>query len=115
VVARTIWTWEKSRELPHAGRLPSVLAAMSGDWLPTNRKNRVCEKIVRAKPVIPSPRFAKALRAWRKARGLKQLAACVVLGLPRDQALISNWENGKAMPRKARLLRLLAIIEGGAQ
>lgn len=34
---------------------------------------------------------------------------------PRDQALISDWERGKAMPRKARLLRMLAIIKGGAQ
>ena len=78
-------------------------------------KNRVCKKIVCQKPLITPEKFGRLLREWRKARGLNQLAACIALDLPRDQALISNWENAKSMPRKLRPLRALAIITEAAQ
>jgi len=52
-----------------------------------------------------------AAPGWRKERGLRQIDACTVLGLPPDQALISDWERGKGSPRLERIVRLLAIIQ----
>jgi len=59
-----------------------------------------------------SHEFGQKLRAWRKARGLRQLDACAVLGLPRDQGLICRYERGESSPRRARMVRILAIIAG---
>ena len=59
-----------------------------------------------------SDEFGRKLRAWRKARGLRQMDACAVLGLPRDQGLICRYERGEASPRRERMTRMLAIIAG---
>ena len=59
-----------------------------------------------------SHEFGLKLRAWRKARGLRQLDACAVLGLPRDQGLICRYERGEASPRRERMVSILAIIAG---
>ena len=59
-----------------------------------------------------SHEFGQKLRAWRKSRGLRQLDACAVLGLPPDQGLICRYERGEASPRRERMLRILAIITG---
>ena len=77
------------------------------DWHPLNRNNRLCAKVVRPKPVIAPEKFGRLLREWRKRHGFNQMDACM--------ALISNWENAKAMPRKPRLLRMLAIITEAAR
>jgi transcriptional regulator with XRE-family HTH domain len=60
--------------------------------------------------VAKSKEFGQQLRAWRKARGLRQLDACAALGLPPDQGLICRYERGEASPRRERMERLLAII-----
>jgi transcriptional regulator with XRE-family HTH domain len=59
-----------------------------------------------------SKEFGQKLRAWRKARGLRQLDACAALGLPRDQGLICRYERGKASPRRERMERILSIVAG---
>jgi len=51
-----------------------------------------------------SHEFGQKLRAWRKARGLRQLDACAVLSLPRDQGLICRYERGEASPRRERMV-----------
>ena len=48
--------------------------------------------------------FGQKLRAWRKARSLRQLDACAVLGLPRDQGLICRYERREASPRRERMV-----------
>jgi len=108
--ARTIWVWETARALPQAHKLPVVMERISpmSDWHPLNRNNRMCEKVVRPKPVIAPEKFGRMLREWRKQRRLNQLEAAAVLGVGRDQAKLSNWERGKSLPRKPVLMRLLA-------
>ncbi len=59
-----------------------------------------------------SHEFGQKLRAWRKSRGLRQLDACAMLGLPRDQGLICRYERGVASPRRERMMRILTIICG---
>jgi transcriptional regulator with XRE-family HTH domain len=60
--------------------------------------------------VARSKEFGEQLRAWRKARGLRQMDACAALGLPPDQGLICRYERGEASPRRERMTRILAII-----
>ena len=62
-------------------------------------------------PMCPR-KFCRLLRRWRKARGLNQAEALVVLGLPADQALLSSYERGRFIPRPARMSALIAIISG---
>jgi transcriptional regulator with XRE-family HTH domain len=92
---RTVWVWESMRSLPNQ---PLAMLA------------KLAESPQKPRPMITPQRFGRLLRAWRKANGINQAAACRALGLPLDQALISNWERGKAMPRPARLKALLAKI-----
>ncbi len=108
--ARTIWVWETARALPQAHKLPVVMERISpmSDWRPLNRNNRMCEKVVRPKPMIAPEKFGRLLREWRKRRGINQLEAATALDVGRDQAKISNWEKGKSLPRKPVLMRLLA-------
>ncbi len=115
--ARSIWCWETARELPQAHKLPVLLERISpmSDWHPLNRRTRVCEKIIRQKPVIALEKFGRLLREWRKRCGLNQLEAAGELGVGRDQAKISKWEKGRRMPRKPVLLALLARLKEGAQ
>jgi len=56
--------------------------------------------------------FRHKRRAWRKARGLRQLDACAVLGLPSDEGLVcrSNAERPARGERASR--RIPAIIAG---
>ena len=83
--------WETARALPQAHKLPAVLERISplSDWHPLNRNNRMCEKVVRPKPVIAREKFGRLLREWRKRRGLNQLEVAAELGVGRDQAKIS--------------------------
>ena len=85
------------------------------DWHPLNRNNRMCEKVVRPKPMIAPEKFGRLLREWRKRRGLNQLEAAAELGVGRDQAKISKWEKGRQMPRKPVLVSLLVRLKEGAQ
>ena len=114
--ARTIWCWETARALPQAHKLAVVLDRISpmSDWHPLNRRNRVCEKIIRQKPVIAPEKFGRLLREWRKRLGINQIEAAVELGVGRDQAKISKWEKGRQMPRKPVLLAVLARLKKGA-
>ncbi len=55
------------------------------------------------KPAIMEPRqFAALLRRWRRGHRLIQAQACAALNLPADQALISDYERGNAVPQPAR-------------
>jgi transcriptional regulator with XRE-family HTH domain len=92
---RTVWVWESERSLPNQ---------------PLAMLVKLNESPVKPKPLITPQRFGKLLRQWRKAAGINQADACKALGLPHDQALISRWERGKAMPRPARLKAILAVI-----
>ena len=58
-------------------------------------------------PMCPR-KFRHLLR--RKARGLNQAEALVVLGLSADQALLSSYERSRFIPRPARMSALLAVI-----
>ena len=98
--ARTIWMWESAWALPQ--RPFAVLELIHGPLAVNPPK---------PKPLIALKQFAKALRDWRRKHCLTQAQACVALGLPRDQALISDWESGKAFPRKPRLEQLVAALK----
>jgi transcriptional regulator with XRE-family HTH domain len=98
--ARTIWMWESAKALPQ--RPFAVLELIHGPLAVNPPK---------PKPLIAPKQFAKALRDWRRKHCLTQAQACVALGLPRDQALISDWESGKAFPRKPRLEQLVAALK----
>jgi transcriptional regulator with XRE-family HTH domain len=105
---RTVFAWERRVQFPQPALLRRALAVLAappvGDlgangWHTRARTHR-----------DPGCSFGTQLRAWRKARGLNQLAACIALGLPRDQALISNWEKGKSLPRLERLAAIQSVI-----
>ena len=96
--------WESGKAFPRKPRLEQLVAALkqppaSGPGTHNWFKAR-------------SHEFGQKLRAWRKTRGLRQLDACAVLGLPRDQGLICRYERGEASPRRERMVRVLAIIAG---
>jgi len=99
-----ISNWESCKAFPRKPRLQQLVAALkqppaSGpgthNWFAAR-----------------SNEFGQKLRAWRKARGLRQMDACAALGLPNDQGLICRYERGEASPRRARMTRVLAIIAG---
>lgn len=96
--ARTIWVWETARMLP---RQPLTLMQM-----------------LEAKPPQPPPKpkpdnvFGRQLRAWRKSRGLTQVQALAVLGVPGDQAKLSDWERGKKIPKN--VAELVAKMEAAS-
>lgn len=100
---RTVWTWETARALPKRPLL--VLEKLTTALVnrPRTSKNASAAE---------TRQFRRLLKRWRKSRGLNQSEACAVLGLPRDQALLSNYECGKATPKIARMRALLAIING---
>ena len=94
--------WERGKAFPRKPRLQQLVAALkqppaSGpgthNWFASRATG-----------------FGQKLRAWRKARGLRQLDACAALGLPQDQGLICHYERGEASPRRERMERMLAII-----
>ena len=96
--------WESCKAFPRKPRLQQLVAALkqppvSGpgthNWFTARSKE-----------------FGQNLRAWRKARGLRQTDACAALGLPQDQGLICLYERGEASPRRERMERILAIIGG---
>lgn len=103
---RTLWLWENGKAM--AQRPLAVLELIHG---PLAVKPPKPEPPERPKPLIEPREFAKRLRDWRRKYCLTQMQACVALGLPHDQALISNWESGKAFPRKPRLQKLVAALE----
>ncbi|MEQ1862774.1 MAG: helix-turn-helix transcriptional regulator [Chthoniobacteraceae bacterium] len=98
--------WERGDAFPRCKRLRKILAALQHPPATGRGTHRWFTARVTS--------FGPRLRAWRKARGLKQLDAAIALGLPRDQALISDYEKGKACPRGARLAQIEAMI-GGAK
>ncbi len=100
---RTIWVWEKREILPQNAR--AILDLIHGE-LAVNPP-----KLPRPKPPIPARQFATMLRQWRRTYCLTQMQACVALGLPRDQALISKWESCKAFPKGPRLQRISAALK----
>lgn len=108
VHARTVQAWEHRLQFPQPDLLRRALIVLAappaGDLGENGRYTR--DRAHRD----PACTFGTQLRAWRKARRMNQLAACIALGLPHDQALISNWEKGKALPRPERLTALLSII-----
>ena len=94
--------WESCKAFPRKPRLQQLVAALqqppaSGpgthNWFAARSNG-----------------FGEKLRAWRKARGLRQTDACAALGLPNDQGLICRYERGEASPRQERMERMLAII-----
>jgi transcriptional regulator with XRE-family HTH domain len=97
--ARTIWVWETARELP---KRPLVILALIHGPLAVSPP--------KVKPLITPRQFATLLRTWRRTHCLTQAQACIALGLPNDQALISDSESGKAFPRKPRLEQLVAAL-----
>lgn len=108
VHARTVQAWEQRLQFPQPALLHRALrviaAPPAGDlgehgWHNRDRAHR-----------DPDCSFGRQLRAWRKARGMNQLAACIALGLPRDQATISDWERGKALPKPERLAAIRALL-----
>ena len=103
---RTLWLWENGKAT--AQRPLAVLELIHGPLAVKPPKPKPPE---RPKPLIEPREFAKRLREWRRKHCLTQMQACVALGLPRDQALISNWESGKAFPRKPRLQKLVAALQ----
>jgi transcriptional regulator with XRE-family HTH domain len=103
---RTLWLWENGKAT--AQRPLAVLELIHG---PLAVKPPKPEPPERPKPLIEPREFAKRLREWRRKYCLTQMQACVTLGLPHDQALISNWESGKAFPRKPRLQKLVTALQ----
>lgn len=108
VHARTVHAWEQRLQFPQPALLHRALRVLAapptGDlgehgWHNRDRAHR-----------DPDCSFGRQLRAWRKARRMNQLAACIALGLPRDQATISDWERGKALPKPGRLAAIRAVI-----
>jgi len=112
VVGDGTWAkWERCEQTPWPSPMRLVLAALAraprpAPPLPTSRI-----RPHREMPMCPR-KFRHLLRRWRKARGLNQAEALVVLGLPADQALLSSYERGRFIPRPARMGALLAIITG---
>lgn len=107
---RTVLAWEHCTQAPCARVLKRTLDLLeqppagvvsTHGWLARNPKQT-------------DRTFGPRLRAWRKARGLNQLAAAIALGLPRDQSLISDYEKGIQFPRPKRLAAIEAQI-GGAK
>lgn len=82
---RTIWVWESARMLPR--RPLEVLQLLEATPRKPPRKPK------------PDKSFGRQLRAWRKSRGLTQVQALAVLGVPGDQAKWSDWERGKKIPK----------------
>jgi len=52
------------------------------------------------------------LRDWRKATGVKQEALAQMLGV--SQAAVSHWENGRDIPHRRLMGRILDIMSGTA-
>jgi transcriptional regulator with XRE-family HTH domain len=105
---RNVWVWEAARALPW--RPQDVLARLAQPF--TRNEPKIAAVLPpKPKPLITPSRFARLLRDWRQAHRLTQLQACIALGLPRDQALISDWENGKAFPKPERLRRIVAALK----
>ena len=100
---RTIRVWEAAREFP---RRPMAVLELIHGPLTVNPP-----RAPRPKPLIAPRQFATLLREWRRKYCLTQAQACVALGLPRDPALISDWESCKAFPRKRRLQQLIATLK----
>ena len=98
--ARTIGIWEAAREYPQRALL--VLEKIHGP---------LAVKPPKPKPAIMEPRqFAALLRRWRRGHRLTQAQACAALNLPADQALISDYERGNAVPQPARMRAILDAI-----
>lgn len=103
---RTVCAWESCTQFPGAPLLRRTIALIESKptgVVSTNGRHRAIDRS-----------FGRRLRAWRKARGLNQLAAAIALGLPRDQSLISDYEKGIQFPRPERLAAIEAQI-GGAK
>ena len=99
---RTVWVWEAARVLPQRPRL--LLDLIHGPLAVNPPRPQ------QPKPIISRTQFAALLRNWRRTHCLTQKQACAALGLPHDQALISNWEKCKAFPKKQRLQQLVAAL-----
>jgi transcriptional regulator with XRE-family HTH domain len=99
-----ISNWESGKAFPRKPRLEQLVAALKQP--PASGPGTHRWFLSRASG------FGQQLRAWRKARGLRQLDACAVLDLPSDQGLICRYERGEASPRRERMTRILAIIAG---
>jgi transcriptional regulator with XRE-family HTH domain len=99
-----ISNWESGKAFPRKPRLEQLVAALKQP--PASGPGTHNWFNARAQE------FGQKLRAWRKARGLRQLDACAVLDLPSDQGLICRYERGEASPRRERMTRILAIIAG---
>ena len=111
VAAATWGKWERADQTPWPSFMRRVLAALALAPRPTRPPPTSRLHPHREMPMCPR-KFRRLLRRWRKACGLNQAEACVLLGLPPDQSLLSNYERGKAIPRTARMSALLAIIAG---
>jgi transcriptional regulator with XRE-family HTH domain len=98
-MARTVWTWETARALPQ--RPMAVLELIHGPLAVNPPKPKP--------PVVPRD-FAAKLRRWRRGHRMTQAQACAALGLPADQALISDYERGNAFPQPTRLRAILDAI-----
>jgi transcriptional regulator with XRE-family HTH domain len=101
---RTVFAWETCQQFPGTPILRRTLALLGERPVGVLSRNGRHREIDRS--------FGRRLRMWRKARGMNQLAAVIALGLPRDQALISDYEKGQQYPRADRLAHILAVIDG---
>jgi transcriptional regulator with XRE-family HTH domain len=99
-MARTVWTWETARALPQ--RPMAVLELIHGPLAVNPPKPKLA---------IMEPRqFAALLSRWRRGHRITQAQACAALGLPSDQALISDYERGNAVPQPTRMRAILDAI-----
>ena len=57
--------------------------------------------------------IGQLLRDWRKANGLKQDTLAQILGV--SQAAVSHWENGRDIPHRRLMGRILDLMAGIAE
>lgn len=69
-----ISNWESGKAFPRKPRLQQLVAAL--EQPPASGSGTHNWFVARSK------KFGEQLRAWRKARGLRQMDACAALGLP---------------------------------
>lgn len=57
--------------------------------------------------------IGQLLRDWRKATGVKQDTLALMLGV--SQAAVSHWENGRDIPHRRLMGRILDLMAGTAE
>ncbi len=110
VVGDGTWAkWERCDQTPWPSPMRLVLAALARAPRPAPPAPTSRIRPHREMPMEPR-KFCCLLKRWRKGHRLNQAEACAMLGLPADQALLSNYERGNFIPRPERMRAILAII-----